>query len=316
MPARRKNKKVRRKRLKYKNLNNSKKRVFNYKLFALIIVGAGVIFSFSLLPRSWQKDTRLTMVIDSSPENVYVSVFSPDTKEITNIIIPASVEVESTRQLGTFRLGALWQLGVNEDVDGVILAESITKNFKFPVTQWASSDFIGFSEGELKPMLSAVFLPNKTSLKIRDRIQLFFFSLGIKEFKRKDVNLADTHVINKKVLLDGQEGYEISANVPQSILAIFSDSDISASNTTVMIKDYTGRYGVSDEVGEIVQVLGAKVASVTREDQKSFDCEVSGKRKEDVYKIATLFSCKQLEEVPEGSFDVEIRLGEEFVRRF
>lgn len=316
MPVRRKNKKARRKRLKYKRPNSGKKRVLNYRLLVLVVVGVSVIFSFSLWPRSWQKDTRLTMVIDSGTENVYVTVFSPDTKEIINVIIPASVEVESTRQLGTFRLGALWQLGVNEDVDGVILAESITKNFKFPVTQWASSDFIGFSEGELKPMLRAVLLPNKTSLKIRDRIQLFFFSLGIKEFKRKDVNLADTNAINKKMLLDGQGGYEISARVPQSILAIFSDPDISANNTTVVIKDYTGRYGVSDEVGEIVQVLGAKVASVSREDQKGIDCEVLGKRGEDVDKIAPLFSCEQLEEVPEGSFDVEIRLGEGFVRRF
>lgn len=316
MPVRRKNKKVRRKSLKYKNSVPSKKRGFNYKLLALVVVTVAAIFSFSLWPRSWQKDTRLTMVIDSGKESVYVSVFSPDTKEIINVIIPASVEVEATRQLGTFRLGALWQLGVNEDVDGVILAESITKNFRFPVTQWASSDFIGFSEGELKPMIKAVFLPNKTSLKIRDRIQLFFFSLGTKEFKRKDVNLAETNAINKKMLLDGQEGYEISAKVPQSILAIFSDPDVSANSTTVIIKDYTGRYGVSDEVGEIVQVLGAKVASVSREDQKGIDCEVLGKRREDVNKIATLFSCKQLEEVPEGSFDVEIRLGEEFVRRF
>ena len=181
-----------------------------------------MVLSFSFWPRSWQKDSKLAMVIDSRDGDVYVSVFNPETREVVNVIIPSTVEVESARQLGTFRLGAIWQLGVNEDVDGKVLAETITNNFKLPVTQWANSDYIAFANGELKSMLTTVIMPNKTSLKLRDRLQLFFFSVRVKEFKRKDILLANTNVLNKKTLLDGEEGYEIAASMPQSILSVFS----------------------------------------------------------------------------------------------
>ena len=69
-------------------------------------------------------------------------------------------------------------------------------------------------------------------------------------------------------------------------------------------------------MGEILEVLGAKVASILKEQGDELDCVVVGKDKKIVKRIAAIFSCSAGNGEIEDGFDLEIVLGKNFVRRF
>lgn len=81
------------------------------------------------------------------------------------------------------------------------------------------------------------------------------------------------------------------------------------------IKDATGKYQEAEIVGGVVEVIGAKVASITRSEEEKMDCEVSGKDEVLMTKIVSIFSCRKVK-MQEDNFDVVIKLGSEFAKRF
>jgi hypothetical protein len=129
------------------------------------------------------------------------------------------------------------------------------------------------------------------------------------------IDLAKSQFLHKKVMDDGMPGYEISGPISQRLTVYFSDNYISSINLKVNITDATGSFGVSDKLGSILQVIGGKVVSVDKKTiPEDFDCAVAGTNKEAVRKIAKLFSCKI--EVTKTTFDLDIKVGKEFAKRF
>ncbi len=77
----------------------------------------------------------------------------------------------------------------------------------------------------------------------------------------------------------------------------------------------TGKNGVVENVGGILEVLGGKVVSIDRQSANdSFDCEVKGQNADAVKKVGLLFNCKKVS--AESSFDVEMKIGGKFAKRF
>jgi hypothetical protein len=68
-------------------------------------------------------------------------------------------------------------------------------------------------------------------------------------------------------------------------------------------------------VGKIIETIGAKIASITRDGEKEMDCEVSGKDEVLINKIVLIFSCKKVKS-QEDNFDVVIKIGSNFAKRF
>jgi len=67
--------------------------------------------------------------------------------------------------------------------------------------------------------------------------------------------------------------------------------------------------------GQIIEVLGGKIVSVDKKQEAGdFDCEILGNNKQINKKIANLFSCKVIS--GKTDFDLEIRLGTKFAKRF
>ena len=122
--------------------------------------------------------------------------------------------------------------------------------------------------------------------------------------------------MKKTQLIDGEEGFILTSGLPASILALFSDIEISQKDVLVLIRDATDKRGVPEQVGEIVEVLGAKVVAIKKEESEKFDCMVLGKDQKAVEKLVQVFSCEKRKGLPSGSFDLEIKIGEEFARRF
>lgn len=280
-----------------------------------------VIFIFSIfvyLYRSsefWDRKNKLSIVINKK-NLVQISTFDPEVSEIVNVVIPGNTEVEVSRQLGRIKVRNVWQLGVNEGFEGKLLAETITHHFKFPVPAWADSDASGFSDTNLASLFKATFLPYKTNLKIGDRIRIAAFALRVKNIKRVEINLSETSYIRRIVLADGSMGYVVDGSFPQNLLVVFSDNEIARRGTTAVIIDKTSDANTAEELGEVIEVLGAKVASIEKREEESFDCEVEGKNTEIAKRVAVLFSCDVIRKEAEGNFDLLIKIGDKFADRF
>lgn len=264
----------------------------------------------------WSGDSKLSLVINNPDGSVIVSVFDPRRGEIININIPSNTEVEVAHQLGLFKLGNVWQLGDNEGLGGELLAATLRHQFKFPVSGWADSKGLGFSDGNLPKVLEAVRGHYKTNLKIGDRLALGIFSLGIKNTKRSNINLTETPYLVKTKLKDGEEGYIVSKNFSQRLLSIFANDIITENSYKIEINDSSGDLEVARDVGKLMEILGAKVASVVKKDETDFDCRVSGYEKKVVKEVARIISCEEYIYKNRSSFDLEIDLGSQFVKKF
>ena len=84
----------------------------------------------------------------------------------------------------------------------------------------------------------------------------------------------------------------------------------------MVIKEATGVPNLAQTVGEVIEVLGGKVTSIVRQKGEDFDCLVMGEDKRIVKKVALIFSCDYEIDQPDGSFDLELRIGKQFGKRF
>ncbi|MBU0572294.1 hypothetical protein KKH23_01325 [Patescibacteria group bacterium] len=304
----------RKKRAKQKAKRNGKNSYVKWLFILLVPLLIFLLITFQT--RFWKSSAKTFLVICNESGEVVISVFDPGLEKITNIIIPKDTEVDVARQLGRWKLGSVRELGENEDLEGRLLAETVVKYFKFPVSAWADAPALGFADGDLVGIIKASLLPYKTNLGIGDRLKLGLFSLRIKNLKRENIDFSEGNILKKVTLIGGEEGYVLAGRLPNYIIALFSNPNISSEGTTVVILDATGKANTAEEIGEVFEVMGIKLANIKKEEADDGDCEVRGKEKELLEEIAQVFSCKKLKTAPEGNFDLEIKIGRDFPKRF
>ena len=305
---------ARKKRLRsYKARKEKKKNLLPF--FLIILLFGALLFYILATSAFWDGKSKLSLVINNQ-EEVIVSTFDPTNSEIINIYIPGDTEVELSRNLGKIRIENAWAVGLNQGEDGVILLETVRRNFKFPVFAWADGQALGFSQTNLSALFSAVFTPYRTNLKIGDRVALAVFAIGIKNAKREDIDLRDTSYLQEARLVDGRSGYTLTGKFPQSLLIVLGDEEISSEEVTVSIVDATGDFEVSSYLTAIIEVMGAKVVSIEKNIVQAYDCEIEGTNKEIVEKIGKVFECSVSSGEANSNFDVVIKVGEDFANRF
>jgi len=288
-----------------------------FHLFRILIPIATLILLYVFLRLSantWNGTDKVSFVYNDADGDIGVIVLDPRLSEATTLIIPGDTQVEVARNYGTLRIKNVWQLGINEKVEGRLLAETVTQNFLFPVYLW-DEKVPSFDQWGLLNALRFIFLPGQTNISFGDRVYMGFFALKVSEMGRSVIDLGKSQFLQKEILNDGLPGYEISGPISQRLTVYFSDNKIGDENLKVNIVDATGAFGVSDKLGEILQIIGGKVVSVDKKTiSENTDCTVSGVNTEAVEKIAKLFSCKK--QNTDTSFDLDIRVGEEFAKRF
>lgn len=304
----------RRKRLSRFKAKRSSFRWFKYSVLFLAILILGLILSLQSL--FWDGKAKVSVAIATQGGDILVSVFDPVGESITNITIPGATQVNVARQLGRLRAKSIWQLGENEGIGGKLLAETLVKNFNFPIYGWGEGNLRGLSGGELPQAINSVLTPGQTNLKIGDRIKMAAFSLSVKNPKRLNIDLKDGNYLKKIRLIDGDEGYVISGTGFEKLLPLFSENGISQKNLRVVILDSTGGTGVANEVGTTLEVMGLKVASVSRKEKKDSDCTFKTKEEDLAKKIFYIFSCEREKGEPAGNFDLEVSLGANFAKRY
>ncbi len=253
----------------------------------LLLVGLLVFF---LRAKYWNHDGKLAVVTDYG-KDVVISLYDSRAGNRTDVVIPGNTQVLAAYGLGTWKLGSLWKLGVDEKIGGSLITRSISKNFSLPV-------FICWD-----------------NLSLGDKIKTKLFSL-LNRNSKDIIYLKETSYLKKTVFLDGESGYLVNTDVPEEVSSLFSDQEEFGSFLKAKITDSTGSYNLANKVGRIIETMGIKVAVISKGSGFEFDCKVVGKNKELVGKAALILGCSQTETKDLTAFDLEIDLGKKFTQGF
>jgi hypothetical protein len=285
-----------------------------FRLIVPVIIVLGAFLYLRFTTHFWNGLDKLAVSYKLSDGDVEVLVLDPKLTEATTLVIPGDTQVDVSRNYGTLRIKNVWQLGVDEKLGGTLLPETITQNFLFPVFLWSDADAQSLSSGNVSGILHFIFLPKSTNISFGDRLSMGLFSIKLQDIGRDNIDLGKSQFLVKRKLSDGIPGYVLNGAPSPLLTVYFSDNIFANSNLKVEITDATGSPGVADQVGQIIEIMGAKVVAVDRENAADTDCVVSGKDQSASRKIADLFSCKVRKGA--GDFDIDISLGQQFAKRF
>lgn len=298
-----------------KKNKKEKKSLPIFRLLIPLLILLAVFMYFKISTRVWNGTDKIAITYRKENDDVAIVIADSKFEEITTLVIPGDTQVDVARNLGTIRIKNVWQLGVNEKVEGALLPETITQNFLFPVFLWGDFDTNGLGSGNIGQILHFILIPGSTNVSLGDRIAIGFYAMKVKSFGRTEINLGKSQFLSKQKLSDGQNGYVISGRPQERLTAYFSDNEITGGNLRMNIVDATGESGISEKVGEILQIVGGKVVSVDKKVQaENMDCIVSGTNSKIVSKVSRLFSCKEGRE--KTTFDLDIKMGSKFAERF
>lgn len=277
-------------------------------LLTIFLVLVGLLFAFFFKTSFWGRGERLGLAYTTTTGDIAVSNFDPKLMVISTIIIPKDTEVEVSRSLGKWRIGALYQLGENEKLGGVLLSETITRYLKMPAEAWTSGD----------APLTSWLEPIRTNLSLSDRISISIFSLVARPGSQTTIEAVSAGYLKKSRLSDGKLGYvRALETLPFEISTVFADPDISREGLRIEIENRTGSKGIASKLGEIVEVMGAKIFSLEVGEKDDSDCSIFGKRSITRNRLSKIFSCKTYEKSKEqGNFDLIIQIGTGFARRY
>ncbi len=247
--------------------------------------------------------------------SVAVSEIDPKLGEMTSIIIPGDTEVTVAKNYGVLRIKNVWQLGLNEKLNGKLLSDTVMQNFLFPVHLWSDSDVASIKNTDFLGIIRFIFLPKKTNISFGDRALIGFYAMGLKELSKTEIDLGRSQFLKKIRLSDGEQGYRIVDSTAARLGVYFSDNDLIGQKLNVYLVDATGKNGVGEKVGQIIEVMGGKVVSIDRRTQpEKKGCEISGRNLDIGKKVAKLFGCVLTKD--KSDFDLEMRLGTEFANNF
>jgi hypothetical protein len=308
----------RRKRLaQYRQEKHRVKKPLTFLKFVIPVAIALFLFFFLFLnTKLYSRNRKLTLVSQKKNGDIVISVFSPKEKEITAYSLPGTTQLTVSRQLGTWKAKSIIQLGINENVGGKLLAETIIRNFYFPIIAWQEGGGEGFVSGKFGQIVRDIFFGGKTNLSLSDRINLGLMSLGVPDQGRTEVDFTDTGILRKTRLVDGEDGYILTGEPSTQISSAFAENENNTNVIKVAIEDATGIRNIAEKIGKTIENLGTKVVSIRDEEVGDFDCTVSGKNKEMVERIALIFSCQKDKADQGETFDIILRLGDKFAKRF
>lgn len=291
------------------------KSVFSKKFIFLIVFLIGFLIFLKLTTRYWNGSDKLAFVFKDQSGDINITIMDPKLKDFTTLIIPGDTQVEVAENYGTLRIKNVWQLGINEGKNGRLLSETVSRNFRFPLNLWSDSDAVSLKDGKFFAILKFIILPKGTNIPFGDRVLSGLFALKINSVNKSEIDLGKSQYLTKQKLSDGQSGFVLLGKISEHLQIYFSDNEIAENSARVSIVDGTGKFGIAQIVGEILEVMGGKIVSIDKNnDLPDVDCIVSGKRKKIVKKIVMLFSCSDQDK--EGDVDLQITLGGKFAKRF
>lgn len=277
------------------------------KIFISVVVFLGILLFLKLNTKYWNGKDKLSFTFRQGNGDIGIAIADPKLLELTVMTIPAETQIEVARGFGTMRIKNVWQLAQNEGLDGRLMSDTVSQNFLFPVFLW--------SETEFTSLFKFIFFSGRSNIPLGDRIEIGLFVLKLSTSQISQIDLGKSQFLQKEILKDGEGGFVLSRKVSEYLTVYFSDNQIAQSGLRVSISDGTGKFGVSEKVGGIMEVLGGKVISIEKDSTVGKEgCTVIGPNLNINRKISSLFSCNKIKNGEDGF--LRIILGTDFAKIF
>lgn len=274
-----------------------------------------VLFFLKVLKSSEyvSENEKLTVAVQNPENGVSLLIFDLANKEIVNIVIPGDTEVETARSLGKYRLKNVWKLGDNEGMGGgFLVSQTVTSYFNFPNYIWASEEALGFLSSNPMGCYKAALTNYETNLRLGDRLSLAGFCTKVKNINRSEINLGESTFLKKKILPDGDEGYVLT-NIPSpKLYSNFALNILATGDYKVSIVDGTVNGELAKKAASVIEILGAKVSSITKSDGLDFNCAVTSSDGASGLHIARVYGCTNKIDSMLQSNSIEVKLGKKF----
>ncbi len=306
----------RRTRQKIENTHKVHPSVKKIILGACALILATMILCASIVYFSYKTFERTNIAVYTKSGDVVVIAADPQQKTITTLKIPGNTQVEASRQMGKWRLKSIWKLGHDEKIGGRLLAETVTRSFRFPIDSYADEKIMNVIQGNIFSKMKSVLSFSETNMDTFKKVDLFILSLSAKVSATYDFDLADSTYLVEGPLSDGDSGFSIKDKIPGKLSSFFADNDIASKHSTAIIINESSDNSLTREIGEIIEVLGAKVVATSSEKSTDIDCTVSGTAIEARDHIAKVFNCKVSSNDDDKNIDIRLVFGEKFARRF
>lgn len=109
------------------------KLIMSFVFFLAFVFLAVIFFKVSTLEKF--------IYVNNKDGNAEIIIVDSKKNNTTKIFIDKDFKLESTRNLGEYKLGSLWILGEKEKYQGKLLSETITKNFAIPIYLWKNEKY-------------------------------------------------------------------------------------------------------------------------------------------------------------------------------
>ncbi|HKZ35018.1 MAG TPA: LCP family protein [Patescibacteria group bacterium] len=290
---------------------------------------------------TWKKQERVNIVINSNP----IMVFSlhPEEKRLYVLPIPQNTYVEVSHGYGSYRLGAVYELGTLEKKD-TLFAETVEEFLGIPIDGWIAftqdqggipelspeeiqDDVLRFGTFSTvirsKGFTSLTSLHAMTNFTLFDRVRLWLEVRQLRSDQIRFGSLKDQMILSDLVLADGSIAFSADpARVEAVVQELFQDEQIRKENLSVRILNGTGKPGLSQKYARFVSNLGAHVVEIgnaERSDvEKTYIITTKPKMK-DAYtteRLAKLLDSSIMEEISEkGLSDIVIIIGADYWKR-
>lgn len=287
-------------------------------LFALsVVLLAGVLWRLysSWINRIWLAPSRITVVV--AQEDPIIYSYNPAAKSIFIVKIPKNTQIEASYGYGNWFTGSLFDLGEQEHLGGDLLAQSVQKEFGMPVDAWVDS------RGEV------LFTHNgysgffgETNLTLFDRLNLILAISGSDPSLYREIDLVTEGVIKEIKLTDGEMGFEVIPERAKVVFELLKDDAVLSERKTAVIVNLSEEPGLAVKVAQIVGTLGIRVIGVQTGNvaRNSETCSIRafGEDSESlsVQRVSRILDCEIQDQALSVPADIEIRLTDEFAKRF
>ncbi|MCL4382779.1 MAG: LytR C-terminal domain-containing protein [Patescibacteria group bacterium] len=306
-------------------------------VFCLILLGFILFLAFSFLKLTkespFNKDSRSTIILATKP--LLLLSFEPGS-DLTVISIPEKTYLEVNRGFGSYRLGAVWELGAMEGLRGKLLAETVGEFLGVPVDGWVGpkngSWSVSFNRENflqqknelislrylLKPQELILSFQNlETNLNFVDLTRLWFSAKFTRFDKVKFVDLENGPALNTLTLADGTKVLTADQKLVDSLLVgLFKEQKIVQEHLTVEILNGTEKAGLANRLARLITNLGGDVVSVTNSQEKISRCQIKGKSQAlESYTGQLLFkiyNCVKIADQNEARADLQVAIGQDY----
>lgn len=264
-------------------------RIGKHALFFLSVIGCVVFFilSFRWFSEShYLHQERFSVVFASNPPAV-LSV-NRRSGEFNVLIIPEDTYIEVPQGFGSYRVGALWNLGQVEKRGGEVLLFAVRSFLGVPIDGW-----IGWTDNRQRPSLTTskndvlkelafrlspgLFLqqPTATNLSLPDKILLWWTVKQARGEAFIVVNLGDKGVLMKTTLADGSAALKGDPDLVDKVSqTLYFEEEAQKEVLPFRVLNATDVPGSSTKIARLLTNIGYHTIGAGNAETQAKNCSV------------------------------------------